>query len=241
MASIPKSYVLVHGAWHGGWCWRRVTPILRQRGHPVFTPTQTGLGERAHLLTKEVGFETFVEDVAGMIEMEELSDIVLVGHSFAGNVVTCIADRMPQRIAQLVYLDAAIPFDGESAFSPLPEAIVAERIELSKKTSGGLTMPIPDLKIFGVTEPADVQWITPHLRPHPIKTYTDQIRVKNPVGNGRPTTYIACTNPIYAPLARARDFAKKQPGWKYEEISCGHDAMVALPDRLAEMLLAVAK
>ncbi|HTY55159.1 MAG TPA: alpha/beta hydrolase [Candidatus Binataceae bacterium] len=234
-----KTYVLVHGAWHGGWCWRRVSPLLMQHGHRVFSPTHTGLGERAHLMTREVGIETFVQDVIGLIDMEELENIILVGHSFGGNVITCVADRMPHRIAHMVYLDAAVPTNGQNALAPLPKAVADERIRLSRQFSGGITMPIPSTEVFAVTEPADVAWLQAHLRPHPLKAYTDPIRFEHPAGNGRPVTYIACTDPEYPLLASSRDYAKKQAGWTYEEIGCGHDAMVLAPERLAELLLAI--
>ena len=114
-----RTYVLVHGAWHGGWCWRRVAPLLAAAGHRVLVPTLTGLGERAHLLTPETGLSTFARDVMAVIEAEEAEDVVLVGHSFGGVVVSMVADRMAERIARLVYLDATVLRSGESPFSVL--------------------------------------------------------------------------------------------------------------------------
>src|SRR5579875_3323603 len=104
MADAQRTFVLVHGAWHGGWCWSRVAAILRGRGHRVFTPTQTGLGERAHLLSRDITFDTFVQDVVGVFEAEELEDVVLVGHSFGGSSISGVVDRMPERVRRLVYL-----------------------------------------------------------------------------------------------------------------------------------------
>src|SRR5712691_2750251 len=106
-------FVLVHGGWHGGWCWRRVTPYLRAAGYDVYTPTLTGLGERAHLATPATGLDTHIRDVLGVLAFEELSDVVLVGHSMAGMVVTGVAERASERLAHLVYLDADVPRDGE--------------------------------------------------------------------------------------------------------------------------------
>lgn len=191
------------------------------------------------MLTRDVGVETFIQDIAGLIEMEELNDVILVGHSFAGNIVSCVADRMPERIAHLVYLDAIIPADGQNVFSLVPAAIVAERIQTSMQTSAGLSLPVPKPEAFGVTNPADMAWLLRHLRPHPLKTYTDPIRLNHPAGNGRPVTYIACINPSYPLLTSARNYAKKQAGWSYVEIRCGHDAMVLAPERLTQLLLAV--
>jgi len=171
--------------------------------------------------------------------MEDLRDVILVGHSFAGIVVTCIADRMPERISDLIYLDAVIPTNGQNGFWFLPPHMAEERIQLSMQTSGGLTIPVPKPEVFGITDPADMQWLMRHLRPHPLKAYTDPIRLDHPVGNGCRVTYIACTNPLYTPLIVMHDYAKNQAGWSYQEIACGHDAMVAAPERLAQLLLAV--
>src|SRR5262245_50776256 len=145
-----KTFVLVHGAWHGGWCWTRVAERLRGAGHRVFTPTLTGLGDRAHLLSPQVGLDTFVQDVVVTLEMEDLTDSILVGHSFAGAPITGAADRVPERITHLVYLDAALPQNGESVFSRFPPQIVAERRKLAQETSGGLTLPVPPPSSFGV-------------------------------------------------------------------------------------------
>ena len=123
----PKTFVLVHGAWHGGWCWREVADLLRGRGHRVFAPTLTGLGERRHLMSANISLATFVADVAGVIEAEELEDIILVGHSHGGAVISGVADAMPERIRALVYLDATILQNGESAFGVLPAEVVDER------------------------------------------------------------------------------------------------------------------
>src|SRR5262245_14863398 len=119
------TFVLVHGAWHGGWCWQRVSPLLRARGHEVFAPTLTGLGERSHLLTREIGLETHVADVVNAIRWEDLTDVVLCGHSYGGMVISGAADRMADRVRSLVYLDAFVPADGQSIF----DFMTAERAE----------------------------------------------------------------------------------------------------------------
>jgi pimeloyl-ACP methyl ester carboxylesterase len=235
-----KPYVLVHGAWHGGWCWARVASLLVAAGHRVLTPTCTGLGDRAHLLSPTVGLDTFIEDVAATIAMEELTDIVLVGHSFAGSVISGIADRMPERIAHLVYLDATVLRSGQSPFDVVPADVVATRRRLAMESSGGLTLPVPPASVFGVDDPADAAWLGRHLRPHPLKTYEDALRLQNPIGNGRPKTYIACTQPDYAVLAPVRAWVRAQPDWTFGQIATGHDAMVTAPELLAATLLAFA-
>ena len=108
------TYLLVHGGWHGGWCWRRVASILREASHEVFTPTLTGLGERAHLLSPEIDLDTHIRDIMGVLKYEDLHDLILVGHSYAGMIITAIAEQAPERLAHLVYLDACIPKNGES-------------------------------------------------------------------------------------------------------------------------------
>ncbi len=238
--TAQRTYVLVHGAWHGGWCWDRVAPTLRSAGHRVFTPTQTGLGERAHLLTRDVGLETFLQDIIAVIEMEELTDVILVGHSFGGTVITGVADRIPERISQLVYLDAVIPQSGKNTFSTESAVLASERIMLSMQSSAGLTFPVPRPEAFGVTNPEDAAWLLRHLRPHPLRTYADTLVYTNPVGRGRPINYIACVNPGYPPLGAMHEYAKNQPGWRYQEIDSGHNVMVIAPKELAKRLLGIA-
>ena len=140
--SAAQTFVLVHGAWHGGWCWSRVADRLRAAGHQVFTPTQTGLGERKHLLSKDITLDTFTKDIVNVIEAEELSNIVLVGHSFGGLAITGTADAMPERIRHLVYLDSLMVEGGKSPFDSLPPDVVAARRKAADETSGGLSLPI---------------------------------------------------------------------------------------------------
>ena len=234
-----QTFVLVHGAWHGGWCWSRVADRLRAGGHRVFTPTQTGLGERRHLLSRDITLETFVRDIAGVIEAEELSRVVLVGHSFGGLAISGVAERMPDRIRQLVYLDSLVVEGGKSPFDGLPPDIVAARRKAAEESSGGVSLPNPPPSAFGVSAPADVDWVTRRLTPHPLGTYTSPLPITGPVGNNLPRTYIHCTNPSYAALEGSRRWVKAQTGWRWLEIATGHDAMVSAPDELARMLVGI--
>jgi len=233
-AATQKTFVLVHGAWHGGWCWQKVAANLRGRGHIVHTPTQTGLGERAHLLSKSITLDTFVEDIVNHIKFEELKDVVLVGHSFGGNAISGTADRMPERIKQIVYLDAAMLENGQSVFSLLPPDVVAARTKLAE-ASGGLSIPPPPAAAFGLSDPAQQAWLTARLTPHPFNTFTSPLNLKNKIGNGLPAVYISCTEPAYTPLNASKEVVKKI-GMKMVEIKTGHDAMVTLPDQLTDML-----
>jgi pimeloyl-ACP methyl ester carboxylesterase len=235
-----RTFVLLHGAYHGGWCWARVAARLGARGHRVFTPTQTGLGERRHLLSPAVTLETFAADLVNMLVSEELDDVVLVGHSFGGAPITAAADRVPERIRHLVYLDSTILENGQAPFDLLPPDVVAHRTHLAQESSGGLSMPPPPPEAFGVPAGPDAEWLARHLTPHPFATFTDRLRLANPPGNGLPRTYICCTDPIYAPLEAARRRVKSQPGWNWREIATGHDAMVTMPDALAQMLIGIA-
>jgi pimeloyl-ACP methyl ester carboxylesterase len=231
-----QTFVLVHGAWHGGWCWRRVADRLRAAGHTVFTPTCTGLGDKAHLLSKDITLDTFTNDIAGVIEAEELNDVILVGHSFGGSPTGGVAEKMPNRIKHLVYLDSLMVEPGKSPFDSLPADVVAARRKMAQETSGGLSLPAPPPSAFGVPEGPDADWVKRRLTPHPIGTYESKLNIQGPVGNNLPRTYIHCTSPSYAALQGSRDWVKRQQGWRWMEIATGHDAMVMAPDELAKML-----
>ncbi len=233
------NFVLVHGAWHGGWCWRDVAACLRSQGHAVFTPTMTGLGARAHLLTAHVGLATCIEDICALIRTEELTDVVLVGHSFAGPVIAGVADQLPQALRQLIYLDAIVVEDGQSALSVFPPEVQRERSRTIDPE--GLRMAIPDPEKFGVTDPVQRDWLTRQLTPHPLKAYTDPLRLQHPLGNGVSKAYIAVTQPWYAPLAPLRERLRADPGWIWRELAAGHDAMVTAPDALASLLMELAQ
>ncbi|NJO56649.1 MAG: alpha/beta hydrolase [Rhodospirillales bacterium] len=239
MANAQRTYVLVHGAFHGGWCWRRVADRLVAGGHRVITPTCTGLGERLHLLTAEGGLETAVADIVNVLIFEELEDVILVGHSFGGVLITAAADCEPRRIRHLVYLDAMVLDDGESALSHLPPDVAAERRRSANRSSHGLTMPPPPPSAFNVTDTADVDWMSRRLTPHPFATYTDALHLSAPMGNGLPKTYIACTNPAYAPLAPSRARVCTQPGWSWHDLATGHAPMITAPDALTSLLLEI--
>lgn len=234
-----KTYVLVHGAYHGGWCWKHVAGRLRALGHVVYTPTLTGLGERSHLLHCRPSLETFIEDVAQLIRFEELEEVILVGHSFGGSAVSGVADRMPERLRHLVYLDAQVLQNGQSSASLNPPRIEAYRQRALQ--GDGLGVPPPDdLTSYGITDPQMLQWVRPLLTPHPLQAYYDAIRLKHPVGNGVPATYIACAKPLFEGTAKAREFARSRADWTYLEMPTAHNAMMLMPEELTALLAAVA-
>lgn len=234
-AATSKTFVLVHGAWHGGWCWSKVAAILRGRGHTVLTPTQTGLGERSHLLSKSITLDTFVDDIVNVLKFEDLKDVILVGHSFGGNAISGTADRMPDRIRQLIYLDAAMLENGQSVFSLLPPDVVAARTKAAQDSSGGLSIPPPPAAAFGLSDPVQQAWLTARLTPHPFGTFNSPLTLKNKIANGLPATYIICSDPMYGPLQASRDVVKKT-GMRTVEIKTGHDAMVSAPEKLTDIL-----
>ena len=233
----PRTYVLVHGAWHGGWCWRRVADRLKSEGHRVFSPTLTGLGERAHLLTREVSLETHIADVVGLLEAEELEDVVLVGHSYGGIVITGVAAREKSRLWQLIYLDAAIVEDGASWSSLSPPEVALARRKAAKESSGGLSIPAPEAAVFGLADRDDLEWVQRRLTPHPFAAYDQTLRWGGPVGNGLPKVYVDCIEPAYAGLAAVKERYRGKPGWTFVELKTGHDAMVSAPAETAQILL----
>ncbi|MBV9734288.1 MAG: alpha/beta hydrolase [Acidisphaera sp.] len=236
-----RTFVLLHGAWHGGWCFRPVAARLRAAGHLVFTPTQTGLGERRHLLSRDLTIETFIRDLTGVIESEELSDIILVGHSFGGIAVSGAADRMPERIRHLVYLDSLILEDGASPMDRYPPGVAEERRRIARETSDGLSAPVPDPKEFGVPPGPVADWLRRRMTPHPMSVFESRLRLKNPVGNGLPRTYVACTAPAQARLAPSWAWVHGRPGWTWRELAACHDAIATDPDALTDLLLDCAR
>ena len=237
--SDQKTYVLVHGAFFGGWCWKRVATSLRTLGHSVYTPTLTGLGERSHLLAATPTLETFIEDVAQVLRYEDLEDVILVGHSFSGSVVSALADRMSETLRHLVYLDAQLLLSGESPASGAPPASIERYRQRAIETCHGAVIPPFDPQTFGITDPEVAAWTKTKLTPHPFQIYFDELALKNPLGNGVPATYIACINPRYANVASSHELARQMEGWTYVELPTGHNAMLSMPGELVTLLAAI--
>ena len=247
------TFVLVHGAWHGGWCWRDVRAILRAQGHEVFTPTLTGLGERSHLLSRDIGMDTHVTDVANVIVWEELDEVILVGHSYGGNVITGVADRIKDRLGHAVYLDAFVPGDGDSPASmavtiPNPDATEADiGAEIKRRLDraneqGGSTTHYTNLFDIPEDPPEPYRWVERRITRHPVRTQIEPIRLANGGSDGLPRTYILCAGsegptPFKILARRFRD----DPSWRYRELPTGHDAMVTMPDETASLLIEAAE
>jgi pimeloyl-ACP methyl ester carboxylesterase len=229
------TYVLVHGAWHGGWCWKRVTPLLRAAGHEVYTPTLTGLGERSHLVTADIDLNTHVQDVVNVLEFEELGEVILVGHSYGGMVITGVRERTPERLKHVVYLDAFIPQDGQALVDLLTPQFRNDLLQQAQ-ASGGRLPPFP-VEQYGVFAEADVRWVKPKLVSQPFKTVTTSVSLTSPKALALPKTYVYCNNPAMGPFDQFVERVQKERGWRYRELATGHDAMVTMPRELAGLLL----
>jgi pimeloyl-ACP methyl ester carboxylesterase len=227
------TFLVAHGAWSAGWTWKKMRPRLRALGHDLFTPTYTGLGERGHLASPDVGLDTHVVDICAVIAMEDLRDVVLIGHSYGGMVATAVADRMTANVAQLVYLDAFVPRDGQSVFDLQPPE-VRERMQASAQ-EGGAGWRVPAMPPPPDTPPDDLEWMLPRRVAHPIKCFTDRVELTGKV-DGLPRTYIYATRS--GPGDGFRPFANRaqtEPGWQYLEIDSSHNPHVTAPDRLTEL------
>ncbi|MFU2024504.1 alpha/beta fold hydrolase, partial [Bordetella avium] len=241
--AAPKksnTYVLASGSWHGGWCWRPVADRLRAAGHRVYTPSYTGMGDRAHLLAQGITIDTFVEDLVQLIQSEELNDVILVGHSFGGIPITGVADRIPEALAHLVYFDSIVLKNGQNAFSVYPKADADARIAAATKATQGLAVPIPDPlpAAWGIAPGSNTEaWVKRRLTQHPLASYTTPLTLQHPIGNGRPRTYIHCTQPELPVLEQSRKLVKSQQGWNWVDLAAPHEAHITHPALLTEVLL----
>jgi pimeloyl-ACP methyl ester carboxylesterase len=234
---MAHTFVLVHGAWHGGWCWRRVADRLRREGHAVFTPTLTGLGERSHLLQSGIDLATHVADIVNVMQWERLADVVLCGHSYGGFVISGVAEVIPDTIRAIVFLDAFLPENGDTILK-LTGPAVRDAIRAALQR-GELAVPPRPAEAFGVNA-ADRQWVDSLCVPQPIGTFTSPIALGGARERITRKTYIranAYDNPAFD---RALSVAQSDPSWRCYEIACGHDVMVDRPDRLSELLLQAA-
>lgn len=238
-AAEQKTFVLVHGAFHGAWCWKDVARRLRALGHEVYTPTLTGLGERSHLMSFRPSLDTFIEDVAQVLRYEELERVILVGHSFSGTVVSGVADRMPERLRHLVYLDATVLVSGETHGGTMPPGLLEEYITRAMEQGNGVQVPPNPPSRYGITDPVQAAKIAAKRTPQPLSVYYDELTLRNPLGNALPATYIACSEPYNPYTASSRDRVKTIADWNYLEIPTQHNAMMLMPRELAEMLAAI--
>jgi pimeloyl-ACP methyl ester carboxylesterase len=241
-------FVLVHPAWFGGWCWQKVATSLRSAGHRVYTPTLTGLGDRAHLAAPDVSLSTHVEDVVNTLVFEDLDGVVLVGNSSSGAVITGVAGRVPERLARLVYLDAFVPGDGESVLALIPAKRRAEMEELVESEGDGWALPrfaAPSWDRFvpaawGVTDDGDLRWILPRLRPTPFGHFTEPLRLDGPAGDVPRRAYVRCRRWPHAGFDRHASDAAASAAWDLYELQSAHLPYITSPRETTELLLALA-
>jgi len=239
------TFVLVHGAWHGGWCWQKVTPFLEAAGHEVYAPSLTGMAERVSELSPDVGLDTHIQDIVGLLEERNLHDVILVGHSYGGMVITGVVDRVPERIAHLVYLDTFVPRDGESMVDVSPLVV---RL-LLRKESRGDGWRVDSQGTYGVTTEPDRSWVLAKVTPQPLKTLEQPLHLKNPdIVATKPRTRIECSGggflfslmrQLMRRLLVKGAFPPAEAGWRLRQLPTGHDAMITMPRELADLLLEV--
>ena len=226
--------VLAHGAWSAAWAWKKMRPLFRAAGDEFFSPTYTGLGQRAHLARPDIDLSTHIQDVVGVLEFEDLKDVVLIGHSYGGMVATGVVDKARERIAKVIYLDAFAPKDGQSLFDLVGPKATANMQTGAKEEGDGSSIPInpmpPD------TSPEDQAWAMPRRRPQPLKTFEQKIRLES-TAPPPPRHYIYATK--NGPGDVFRQFgerARNEAGWSYHEIDSSHNPHITSPDVLMALL-----
>lgn len=234
------TYVLVHGGGHGGWCYQRVARLLRAQGHEAYTPTLTGLGEREHLLQPDIDLDFHITDVVKVLHFEDLHDVILVGHSYGGMVITGVADRAADRIGHIVYLDAANPVNGQSLVDVSGQVILVTRKDARFVDGIELVLyPGEDpMHFYGVTDPEQIEWMKPRLTPHPWRCFEQKLELTNEKALWAiPQTHIVCTATL--PFRDVERLKAASDG-RVWDIDTGHDLMITEPEAVAEMLLRVA-
>lgn len=231
------TFVLVHGSFHGGWCWQRVTARLRDAGHTVYAPTMTGLGERSHLVTPQTGLAVNIQDVTQRFGYEELEDVVLVGHSYGSLVVTGVAEHCADRIAHVVHLDGFLPEHGQSAWDVNPDAQARWEVKAAQSGTGWLVPPPDPESAYGIVDPDDLTWVRERLTPTTLWTHEEPLQAPNERIQDLPRTYINCER--YEGFQHMAEKARKEE-LDYYEIDTGHDAMITSPDKFSTILREVA-
>jgi pimeloyl-ACP methyl ester carboxylesterase len=220
------TYVLVHGAWHGGWCWQRVSRLLQDKGHTVHAPTLTGVGERSHLSNPGINLTTHVLDVVNEIRWKELEDLILVGHSYGGMVITGAAERLPGKIASIVYLDAFLPADGQSLYDILGQ---------EHESENGLVRPLP-AEFFHVNA-RDRDWVDRMMTLQSAACFSEKLHVSGALASIANKTYVMAKQGALPPIEANSARLSNDPAWRCRELDCGHDVMIDKPEEVVRILL----
>ncbi|MGA8051914.1 MAG: alpha/beta hydrolase [Burkholderiales bacterium] len=232
------AFLVAHGAWSAGWAWKKMHPLMRSRGHRLVTPTYTGLGERAHLAHPGIDLDAHIDDMLAVLHYEDLTDVVLVGHSYGGMVATGVADRAPAKIARLVYLDAFVPRQGEALFDLVSAEARAGMRKAADEAGDGWRIPPNPLPPD--TDQIDVSWIMPRRVMQPRKTFEQPIRLAG-AGGQLPRSYIYCTRPSPGDVFRQfAERARSERTWRSLEIDASHSPHVTAPAVLADLLAGLA-
>jgi pimeloyl-ACP methyl ester carboxylesterase len=239
-----RNYVLVHGTWHGGWAWVNVAEHLRAAGHRVFTPTCTGCGERKHLITPETGLETHIQDIVNVIEWEELDEVILVGHSFAGTTITGVADRLRSRIRHLVFMDALIPTETRRAgvmrdpeTGEYPQAWLDRVAKFEDGYKMNFWDSYPAKMVVPENDSENIAWMKRRLTWHPMRQWTDELVLENGGWEGLPRTCIHCVGQVYKPSSEAMVGPGRKPGWDFIELDVARNGFMTDPQAVAECFL----
>jgi len=242
------TFVLVHGSWAGGWIWKKVIPLLRAGGHDVYATTASGLGERVHLADPAIDVDLYVTDVVNVLVYEDLTEVALVGWSFGGMIITGVAERVPERLAQLVYFDAAVPADGQNSYEAELYSEAARAADRADAAAAGR----PGFQVVDrytewiralIPDPADQEWLFARLVPQPLATCTQPLRLGNPAAAALPRAFVFCTDgkgdAAEDPTVRDAATARADPGWRYREVAANHLAPIVAPRATAEALLSL--
>jgi pimeloyl-ACP methyl ester carboxylesterase len=233
-------FVLVHGTWGGGWQWRPVAERLRACGHRVFTPTLTGLGERAHLVTPATGLDTHIDDIANVVAWEELRQVTLVGTSYGGLVIAGVADRMPERIRTLVFLDAALPQEGKCMLDLVPPERRATVERLARDDGGGHLVPTSLVLDTGVADERERTAYLARMSPHPLRSLLEPVLLTGRWCEVLNKVYVLASLKPTHHFVEYYEWASRTPGWSVRKIPSNHFPMTTMPDETAELLMAVA-
>jgi pimeloyl-ACP methyl ester carboxylesterase len=231
-----RNYVLVHGGFHGGWCYARVAKMLRGLGHNVYTPTLTGLGDRSHLAHRSVDCTTHILDVVNLITWERLEDVILVGHSYGGFIIGGVCEKIPAKIATVVYLDAVIPVDGMAMMDVVDDADVPGILRAAGQNGGALIPSFP-ASAFGVNA-KDAPMVDALVTPQPLLTFTERLTLTDAYMSIRKKVFIKAKH--YDRSERHYQSVKNDPAWSCHVVDCGHDIMLDAPEELTRLLLAAA-